>query len=381
MIIILCILIIYVGMSQNIISLEHFENELQSQLLSHMEKTYFSSFSYAVKGEERMQESWINKLVSFLLPLGFYMELHNGFQAEVEDSETYEWILARQAADENEVDSNGNLIARTTEKEKDISLKEEKELSLEKLQDYSYLIQHFYTVDSSTSVTKKQLNVEKLMGKDLRIQNKKKGPKILIYHTHSQEEFADSVVGDSNTTIVGMGERLAEQLNKTYGIETLHHKGVYDLVDGKLDRSLAYQLAEKEIKQILKKYPTIEVVIDLHRDGVGKNTRFVQEIHGKKTAQIMFFNGMSRSKKNGEITYLKNPYIEDNLATSFQMQYNAEKYYPGFVRHIYLKSYRYNMHLCPKSLLIEAGAQTNTVEEMRNAMDLLADLIAKTFAS
>ena len=95
----------------------------------------------------------------------------------------------------------------------------------------------------------------------------------------------------------------------------------------------------------------------------------------------MFFNGMSRSRKNGDIEYLYNPYIEDNLATSLQMQVNAMKYYPGYVRHIYLKSYRYNMHLKPKSLLIEAGAQTNTVQEMKNSMEILADLLSKTFQS
>lgn len=51
--------------------------------------------------------------------------------------------------------------------------------------------------------------------------------------------------------------------------------------------------------------------------------------------------------------------------------------YPGFVRHIYLKAYRYNLHLLPKSLLIEAGAQTNTVEEMKNAMEVLADTLCE----
>ena len=72
---------------------------------------------------------------------------------------------------------------------------------------------------------------------------------------------------------------------------------------------------------------------------------------------------------------MNNPYREDNLATSFQMQLMAARYYPGFTRHIYLKSYRYNLDLAPKAMLIEAGAQTNTVEEMRNAMELLAELM------
>jgi len=172
-----------------------------------------------------------------------------------------------------------------------------------------------------------------------------------------------------------MGDILTKELNDTYRIPTMHHEGVYDLIDGKMDRSRAYQLAEVKVRKILKKYPSIEVVIDLHRDGVGNNTHLVTSIDGKKTGQIMFFNGLSRTKKNGDIAYLKNPYIQDNLAFSMQMQLAAAKKYPGFTRRIYLKSYRYNMHLMPKYLLIEAGAQTNTVKEMQRSMKVLADLL------
>ena len=249
------------------------------------------------------------------------------------------------------------------------------DISKEKLSDFEYLVSNFYTVDGTTSVSAKDLNAEKLLAKDLKLDKKTKGPKVLIYHTHSQEDFKDSKKGDSSTTIMGMGAYLAQLLNEKYGIETLHHEGVYDLIDGEMDRSKAYQLAEKEVKKILKDNPGIEVVIDLHRDGVGSSTHLVTEIDGKETAQIMFFNGMSRTKANGDIAYLHNPYIEDNLAFSLQMQIAAVNKYPGFTRHIYLRGYRYNMHVKPKTLLIEAGAQTNTVEEMRNAMEALADTL------
>ena len=87
-----------------------------------------------------------------------------------------------------------------------------------------------------------------------------------MHHTHSQEQFKDSVPGDANTSIVGMGTYLTDLLNQKYGIETYHHTGVYDLVNGKLDRSKAYQLAEPDVQKILKDNPSIEVVIDLHRD-------------------------------------------------------------------------------------------------------------------
>ena len=295
---------------------------------------------------------------------------------EVEDLETYEMILAQQESDENAVDENGNLIGEDDSAAASAQASAAAiDTSMEKLSNYEYLLGNFYTVDSSTMADPELINAEKLLGKDLKINESTGGPKVLIYHTHSQETFADSVPGDTSTSILGIGEYLSQLLNDTYGIETLHHQGVYDLINGKLDRSMAYQLAEPEITRILQENPSIEVVIDLHRDGVAEGTHLVTEVNGKPTAQIMFFNGLSRSRANGEISYLANPYIEDNLAFSLQMQIAAARKYPGFTRHIYLRAYRYNMHLAPKTLLVEAGAQTNTMEEMRNAMEMLADTL------
>ena len=138
-----------------------------------------------------------------------------------------------------------------------------------------------------------------------------------------------------------------------------------------------YSNALPNIEKVLAENPTIEVVIDLHRDGVAENRHLVTEVNGKPTAKIMFFNGLSRTKSNGDIGYLKNPYLQDNLAFSLQMKLKCEELYPGFARRIYLRGYRYNLHLKPKSLLIEAGAQTNTVQEMKNAMELLANVLHK----
>ena len=134
-------------------------------------------------------------------------------------------------------------------------------------------------------------------------------------------------------------------------------------------------MAKPDIQRILEENPSIEVVIDLHRDGVGETTHLVTEVNGKQTAQIMFFNGLSKTRANGEIDYLANTYIQEILAFSLQMQVASYEKYPGFARRIYLRGYRYNMHFMPKSLLVEAGAQTNTVEEMKNAMEILAELL------
>ena len=242
------------------------------------------------------------------------------------------------------------------------------------LRDYEYLLNHFFAVDPSTTPMESQINYDLLMSKDLKLTGDSSKPQILIYHTHSQEAFIDSKEGDVNDTIVGVGNYLTELLEDTYGYHVIHHTEVYDLVDGVLDRNKAYTLAAPDIQQILDENPSIEVVIDLHRDGVD-GYKFVTDIDGKPTAQIMFYNGLSRSAESGEIDYLPNPYIEDNLAFSFQLQLKANEYYPGWTRNIYLSSLRYNLHMSPKSLLIESGTQLNTVQEELNSMELLADIL------
>ena len=82
----------------------------------------------------------------------------------------------------------------------------------------------------------------------------------------------------------------------------------------------------------------------------------------------------------GRYVILKNPYIEENLSFSLKLQIEAAKYYPGLMRKIYLKGYRYNLHLKPKALLVEVGAQNNTLQEELNAMEPLADILARVLS-
>lgn len=226
-------------------------------------------------------------------------------------------------------------------------------------------------------MTENILRPEEFLNKDLSITKDVTKPQILIFHTHSQETFSDSVAGDPTTTIVGVGDYLTELLTQKYGYQVIHDTSVYDYVDGKLDRSKAYTYAEEGIAKILQENPSIEVVIDLHRDGVAETTHLLTEVDGKKMAKIMFFNGLSYSRVNGDIGYLYNPYRDDNLAMSLQMQLIGKAYYPDFLRNIYVNAYRYCLHERGRSMLIEAGAQTNTVEEVKNAMEPLADILNK----
>lgn len=251
------------------------------------------------------------------------------------------------------------------------------QLSMEKLQNFDYLLNNFFVLDPSTTINQEELNIDSLMGKDLTLKQDNSAPQILIYHSHSQEGFADSQEGDPSTSVLAVGDYLEQILTEQYGYQVIHLKDTFDIVDGQIDRSAAYDYALEKVEQVLEENPTIEVVIDLHRDGVPEDVHLATEINGKSTAQIMFFNGLSKSKTNGPIDYLYNPYISDNLAFSFRLEYEAAKYYPDLTRCVYLKCYRYNLHVRPKSLLLEVGAQTNTFQEAKNAMEPFAVILNK----
>lgn len=350
--------------------------DFQNQILAGAEEMYMPGLAYLNRAQDKGAREWVREKALAWLPLVSYAEDHAVSSPAIEDEETLAKILDAQANDENAVDENGNLVGEPDPAEAAAQpAVPTVDMSIEKLRDFDYLLSNFYTVDSSTMIGPEQLNADDLLSKSMKIDNTTGGPKVIIFHTHSQEEFVDSTPGDPATSIVGMGDYLTELLNEK-GIETIHDTGVYDIINGQLDRSNAYENAEASVRPLIEANPTLEVAIDLHRDGVAEGTHLVTEINGKPTAKIMYFNGLSRTRTNGDIDYLYNPYIQDNLAFSLQMQLASESLYPGFVRHIYLRAYRYNLHLLPKSLLVEAGAQTNTVEEMRNAMEVLADTLA-----
>ena len=252
------------------------------------------------------------------------------------------------------------------------------DINYEQMNNLDFLFSHLYTIDTDIQVTLEDLNIKHYMENPVAVDLTKKGPKILICHTHSQESFADSQTGVKEDTVVGVGDELTRILEDEYGIEVYHLREEYDMIDGRLDRSKAYELIEKDIVRILTENPTIEVLIDIHRDGIPENMRLIETINGKQTARIMFFNGISKTMQNGvmkQVAALPNPYVKENMAFSFQMQLMANELFPVFAKKIYINGYRYNLHLLPYSLLVEAGAQTNTVEEAKNAMEPLAKIL------
>lgn len=235
----------------------------------------------------------------------------------------------------------------------------------DQLADFEFVKKTFFYVHKSTTVYPEQLDASVLLGKDLSLPESDE-PQILLFHTHGSEAFSDSVEGDADMTVVGVGNYLAKLLSEQYGIQVIHNTEVFPYSD-------SYSMALDMIEETLAEYPSIQVAIDLHRDSGGHD---VVEINGKPTAPIMLFNGMCQTA-DGPLEDVANPYLLDNLAFNFQMKLKGEAYYPGLMLRTFLKAYRYNQHVLPRATLIEVGTENNTFEEARNAMEPLADILYK----
>lgn len=301
-----------------------------------------------------------------------YQEISKKMQEESGTAENGQESAENQQTQQEET-GNSQLPAWTTAVEMAPSV----DLSQESLGNFDYVLNHFFVVDPNTTIDSSQLNAAALLDDDLTLEADGENPQILIYHTHSQEGYIDSVPGDENTTVIGVGNYLESLLRDVFGYQVIHMKDAFDMANGTLERSKAYNYALPAVEKVLEENPSVQVVIDLHRDGVPDDRHLVTEINGKPTAQIMYFNGLSRTVSNGSLDSLPNPYIEDNLAFAFQMSVQAARYYPELTRCIYLKGYRYNLHVRPRSMLLEVGAQTNTVVEAMNAMEPFSVILNK----
>ncbi len=206
-------------------------------------------------------------------------------------------------------------------------------------------------------------------------------PQVLIYHTHTSESFLKYDTGyfyegfyprttDTSQNVCAVGEEIAKQLNKA-GIKTIHDTTVHDYpsYNGAYDRSL------DTINDYLKKYPSIKVVLDIHRDGIGTDTaksKPVFTVNGKKAAQVMILAGYNYDGSDEFSDW------EYNLRFALQIQNTASQMYPDMMRPIYFADFMYNMNVNTGSLLIEIGAESNTVEEVRYSGYLLGKVLCKT---
>ena len=250
--------------------------------------------------------------------------------------------------------------------------------NVHEIETFEDIQKHLFYIDSGAFAFVSDFPVETLKSLDLTLNLTGSSPRVLITHTHSQEFFVDSDTSKMDDSIVGVGRTLANILANDYGVSVVHDVGMYDVVNGERKIAGSYERMEAGVRQILEIHPTIDVIIDLHRDAAPEHRTLSTVIDGTPTAQLMFFNGLTRRNVDGspeDLDDLFNPYLLENLSLSLQMFLTANEKYPGLARRNYIKAYRYSLHMKPRSLLVEVGGHTSTLEEANNAMGHLASLM------
>lgn len=209
-----------------------------------------------------------------------------------------------------------------------------------------------------------------------------KAPQVLILHTHGTEAYSpDGAISyvddgedrmhtaDTGQNVVAVGRVLAEELNRL-GVSALHCEVMHDAVQYKD----SYARAEQTVRQYLDAYPSIRLVIDVHRDSILKSTgemvRPVTWLDGKAAAQVMCVVG---SSWGGD----ENPNWEGNLSLALQLRNRLNQTYGNLCRPPYLKSSTYNQELAPYSLLLEIGSGGNSIEEAKRSAVAVADALAE----
>lgn len=210
-------------------------------------------------------------------------------------------------------------------------------------------------------------------------------PIVLIYHTHTSESYTPSKAfnynprdkayhtEDLNFSIAKVGEVMAAELNKL-AVPTIHDKTIHDIPT----YMTSYSNSLKTVEKIIKQYPSIKIIIDLHRDAPFPESNKSRElttvkIDGETFSRIMFVIGSDKT--------FPHPNWKENYQFSLMLNEMLEDIYPGISRGIDLRRERFNQHLSNKAVLVEIGSHGNTMEEsIRSAKlfaNILADLISK----
>ena len=196
-------------------------------------------------------------------------------------------------------------------------------------------------------------------------------PTVLILHTHSTESYTKSGEDyeetsayrtlDENYNMLSIGRRVA-QLLAEQGITAMQDTSFHDYPS----YNGSYVDARKSIRRYLEEYPTIALVLDLHRDASGEGTRQMRtkaEVNGVPSAQLMLVMGVNPRN------------FEKNLAFSLKLHVQLENLYPGITRPLQFRAARYNQDLAPAAVLVEVGAAGNTHQEALTAAEALAQAI------
>ena len=203
-------------------------------------------------------------------------------------------------------------------------------------------------------------------------------PSVLVLHSHGteaflptegyqyQEEGGEYRTTDERCNMLSLGAELARLLNQA-GIHTIQDRSYYDYPD----YQASYENARAGLKKMLKKYPTVKLVIDLHRDSAlredGSQWSTQALINGERSAQVMLVIGTD--------SHNLHPNWEENLSLALKLHTVMEKTHPGSTRPLDLRKQRFNQDLSPGAILAEIGAAGNTHREAMNAVSVLAEAI------
>lgn len=208
-------------------------------------------------------------------------------------------------------------------------------------------------------------------------------PTILIYHTHtteayfksSEDEYVSSSLWrtrDAKHSVVAVGEELKSILESLYGFNVIHD--VTDHEPPKL--ATAYDRSLETMSNYKRKYPSIVLFIDLHRDAYSETDKPCDfaTINGEECARLMLVVGKGEQ-------YDEKPYFDVNLSIAEKITNHLNTIEPSLARKIRIKSGRYNQHVSPNCILVEVGHNANTLEQAKNSMRYLAESIALSFSS
>lgn len=209
-------------------------------------------------------------------------------------------------------------------------------------------------------------------------------PSVLIFHTHTTEAYQDYDVGwypknfkerslNSEKNMIRVGDEICKELEAA-GIGVIHDKNVYD----NPAYTGAYERSGEKVDEYLEKYPSIQIVLDIHRDSIeykdGTKSKPTAVIDGKKTAQMMIISGCQEGDMTGFDDW------EYNLRFALRLHRQLETDYPGVMRPLFFAPRKYNMYKTHNSLLIEMGSDVNTLDEAVRAGGLLGKSLAKLCA-
>lgn len=225
-----------------------------------------------------------------------------------------------------------------------------------------------------------QINIEDYLNKQVQAFITANKPTVLIYHTHTTETYElldrDFYTNERNTrsnnsqeNMVRVGEEICKVLEEK-GYKTIHDKTVYDeSVSGAYDRSRA------KISGILKDNPSIQIVLDIHRDSIyqkdNSKVKTVTEIDGRKAAQIMLITGC----EDGNVTDFPN--WQKNLTFAVNLQEKLKNDNKTLVRPLMFCSRKYNMDLTPCALSVEIGTDANALSEAVYSAGLFANSLSE----